>query len=47
MTASLVPLGCDVGGRLCVGEAGMLGCGEPVLEGARCTGLNPVEGKRR
>jgi hypothetical protein len=42
--ASLVPLGCDVGGRLSMGEAGMLGKGEPTLEVARCTGLNPVEG---
>jgi len=47
MTASCVLPGCDVGGRLCMGEEGALSRGEPSLEGARCCVLEPVEGKRR
>jgi hypothetical protein len=46
MTRSWVPPGCDVGGRLCMGEDAALSMGEPSLEGARC-GLKLVEGKRR
>jgi hypothetical protein len=45
-TASWLLLGCDVGARLCMGEA-VLSMGEPSLEGARCCALKPVEGKRR
>jgi hypothetical protein len=47
MTAAWVLLGCDVGGRLCMGEEGALSRGEPSLPGARCCALKPVEGKRR
>jgi hypothetical protein len=47
MTTSCALPGCEVGGRLCIGEEGALSMGEPSLEGARCCALNPVEGKRR
>lgn len=47
MIPSRVLLGCEVGGRLCMGEEGPLSMGEPSLEGARCDALKPVEGKRR
>jgi hypothetical protein len=46
-TASWALLGCEVGGRLCMGEEGALNRGEPILAGARCDALKPVDGKRR
>ena len=46
-TSSWALLGCEVGGRLCMGEEGALSRGEPILAGARCEALKPVDGKRR